>query len=312
MYIEESYFEGEERNGFFVESMMKRAWAAQLEVLKVIEDICTKHNLRYFAERGTLLGAVRHQGYIPWDDDLDIAMLRDDYEKFLEIVKDELPEEFVLLDMYVEPEWENPFARITNSKKISWEEGRLKQFHGCPYVVGVDIFPLDYLSKNPNEEQMRLNLLGIVYQTRKKVQDKVEGAELLVQQVEELCRVKIDREQSVDRQLLILADRLSKLFGAEESEQVGRMQHLCKYNTGIREKKWYDKMIWTPFETTHISVPSDMHECAKRIFGENYMIPKVKTYHEYPFYAQQERIMQERLKAQQEVIQENRDSEARR
>ena len=96
---EESYFEGEEQEGFFVESMMKRAWAAQIEVLKVLEEICIKHNLRYFAERGTLLGAVRHQGYIPWDDDLDISMLREDYEKFLVIAKKELPKEFALLNM---------------------------------------------------------------------------------------------------------------------------------------------------------------------------------------------------------------------
>ena len=66
------FFEAEEREGFFVSSMMKRYWAAQLKVLSDVARVCKKHNIRWFADCGTLLGAVRHGGYIPWDDDLDI------------------------------------------------------------------------------------------------------------------------------------------------------------------------------------------------------------------------------------------------
>ena len=65
--------------------MMKRAWAAQLEVLQRIDEVCGKYNIEYFANWGTLLGAIRHKGYIPWDDDLDIGMKRMDYERFLKI-----------------------------------------------------------------------------------------------------------------------------------------------------------------------------------------------------------------------------------
>lgn len=299
---EESYFEGEEQEGFFVESMMKRAWAAQIEVLKVLEEICIKHNLRYFAERGTLLGAVRHQGYIPWDDDLDISMLREDYEKFLVIAKKELPKEFALLNMYIEPGWDHPFSRITNSRRISYGADRLEMFHGCPYAVGVDIFPLDYLSRNQEEEELRQDLLKIVANARlllKEKAEEVEDVEVLLCQVEELCRIKIDRKKSINQQLLILIDRLSQLYGPEESDQVGRIHHVAMYKHGIREKCWYDKMTWVPFETTEISVPSEMHECVKRIFGEEYMTPIIAAHHDYPFYAKQERFYQERLKAQQ-------------
>ncbi len=81
------FFYDEVKDGFFISEMMKRYWAAQLEVLKVIDDICQKHGIKWFAIYGTLLGAIRHNGYIPWDDDLDIAMLRDDYDKFFNVVK---------------------------------------------------------------------------------------------------------------------------------------------------------------------------------------------------------------------------------
>ena len=84
MEFPESYFEDEVREGFFIPSMMKRCWAAQLQVLEDVDKLCEKYNIKYYGDCGTLIGAVRHGGYIPWDDDMDIAMLREDYECFLE------------------------------------------------------------------------------------------------------------------------------------------------------------------------------------------------------------------------------------
>ena len=81
----ESYFKGEEKEGFYVEEMMKRAWAAQIEVLELIDRICKEYEIPYFADWGTLLGTIRHKGFIPWDDDIDIVMKRDDYNRFLRI-----------------------------------------------------------------------------------------------------------------------------------------------------------------------------------------------------------------------------------
>ena len=92
----ESYFEGEERDGFYIEPMMKKAWAAQIEVLLEVQKVCEKNGIQYFAEYGTMLGAVRHKGFIPWDDDLDICMRREDYMKFISVVERDLPKDFVV------------------------------------------------------------------------------------------------------------------------------------------------------------------------------------------------------------------------
>ena len=72
MLFDDKYFVTEEIEGFIVDSTMKRAWAAQMEIMQEIDKICRENNLQYYAAWGTLLGAVRHKGFIPWDDDIDI------------------------------------------------------------------------------------------------------------------------------------------------------------------------------------------------------------------------------------------------
>ena len=85
MNFDREFFEDEIRNGFYVTAEMKQAWAAQIEVLDDFDKACRENGLEYFADWGTLLGAVRHGGFIPWDDDLDIEMLYRDYKRLMEV-----------------------------------------------------------------------------------------------------------------------------------------------------------------------------------------------------------------------------------
>ena len=89
-----SYFEEETRSGFTVPAMMKRVWAADQKVLEEVLRIAYAHGIHCFAAFGTLLGAVRHHGFVPWDDDMDIQVDRRDYVRFFQILREELPEHY--------------------------------------------------------------------------------------------------------------------------------------------------------------------------------------------------------------------------
>ena len=112
-----------------------------LDIALEIDRICRNNNIRYSIVGGTLIGAVRHKGFIPWDDDLDIAMLREDYEKFIEVCKTELNEQYFLQTPQTEKDYPFDFAKVMDVNTVFVEKGfEYKNTHKCCYV---DIFPFD-------------------------------------------------------------------------------------------------------------------------------------------------------------------------
>lgn len=139
------------KNKYMGDEDLRKMQIIQLGMLKEVDRICKKHNIKYCIIAGTLLGAVRHGGYIPWDDDADIAMLREEYDKFCKVCEQELNQN----KFY--------FQNHKNTKGYRWGYGKLRrkgttfirkgQEH-MPYESGVfiDIFPLDSV---PNSKSMR-------------------------------------------------------------------------------------------------------------------------------------------------------------
>lgn len=164
MNFTEEFFQKEIREGFEVLEMMKRAWAAQIEVLQIVIDICEKNQLQYFADWGTLLGAVRHQGFISWDDDIDICLKREDYNRLIEILPQQLPYGFAMAGMYASTERlrlaaEVPQLRVMSDETLINFNDYMKRFHGFPYQrIGIDIFPLDYISRDREIEEVQKTL----------------------------------------------------------------------------------------------------------------------------------------------------------
>jgi lipopolysaccharide cholinephosphotransferase len=117
-----------------------------LEILDEFVRICDKHNLVYFMVGGTFLGAVRHSGFIPWDDDMDLGMPRSDYEKFIEIAKKELNKKYYLDCFQTNEDYHLPYAKIKKNKTV-FDEERTHHLNNHKGIF-IDIFPLDNVKEN--------------------------------------------------------------------------------------------------------------------------------------------------------------------
>lgn len=132
----------------------------QLNMALEVKRICEKHSINYFIIAGTLLGAVRHKGFIPWDDDMDLGMLREDYEKFVKVSEKELNKEYFLQSWDTDKHFGLPIIKIRKNNTLFIE----KNSANIPMHQGIyiDIFPFDNVPNNSNKKKLQ-NIYTYIY-----------------------------------------------------------------------------------------------------------------------------------------------------
>ena len=291
------YFKTEVRDGFEVPSMMKRAWAAQMEVLHVVADVCNKNEIRYFADFGTLLGAVRHKGMNPWDDDIDICVVREEYNRLIEILPYQLPYGFVVAGMYADSERLQEAAFVPHLRVIADEtlwnfNDYMRYFHGFPYQrVGIDIFPIDYISRDDGFVDIQKNIvrLGIILlrDWDELIEQKMLDAYL--EEFSKLCNVNFDKQTNIKNYIWRVIDKISSICDRNESDYCTNFAIWLKNERCWFPKECYNTFIRIPFENFSVNAPKMYDEVLKAEFGENYMTPIMGgAGHDYPFYGHME------------------------
>ena len=241
----------------------------ELEILNSFHSFCEENNLIYFLAYGTLLGAVRHKGFIPWDDDIDIYMPREDYEfvinNFNKRKKDKNVEVYSIKQnnkFYV------PFAKIINNETFVLENITEKY----PIGIWIDVFPLDNLSSSYKKawiliKRVRfykiLNLIKI-YTFDKRTNNIYE---LLEKYICKLVKKIIFFIKNKD--IIIKIDSLSQKYNKEKnSKYIGYVAEFVGNN--IMEKKWFEERILIDFEGYKFWVSKDYDKILNFCFG-NYM-----------------------------------------
>lgn len=151
------------------QEQLKKMKALELSMLASFVEVCRKLSLRYYLVGGTLLGAVRHKGFIPWDDDIDVAMPREDYEIFLREGQKHLPEHLFLQCLATDPAYAMNFAKIRDSRTtlVEYAVRKYPMNHG----VFIDIFPLDFYPDTEKEQKyMDFHQKIFKYRTRAAVE----------------------------------------------------------------------------------------------------------------------------------------------
>ena len=303
MNFSEEFFRREIRDGFEIDEMMKRAWAAQMEVLLVIDDVCRRNGIQYFAYAGTLLGAVRHQGFIPWDDDIDICMKRDEYDKLIKILPKELPHGFVVAGMYAENERLQNAAYVPHLRVIADEtlwnfNDYMKRFHGFPYQrVGIDIFPLDAIPKDVKQANLQKDIIryGIPLLRDWESFEKQQKLEAVIQGFEQLSGMQVPRGEGSRNWIWRMLDAVSSLCKIEDAEE------LTKYNVWITreefrlKKEWFDEVKYLPFENIEVPVPVKYEEVLTVGYGDYRTPRKGAADHDYPFYGHMEAELKKQI-----------------
>ncbi|MBR3141492.1 MAG: LicD family protein, partial [Methanobrevibacter sp.] len=260
-----------------VEGTLRDIQLLSLELMRFIDNVCKKHDLDYFLIYGTLLGAVRHDGFIPWDDDFDIMMMREEYNKFMEI----LPQEINKHDYFkqncgltrlnsIEENYYKDFKSVYD-KKLGHDEffsqpklGKSKFLQICwlKPLVKLDIFPFDYI-KEESVEYYNKNYLGHKYYFRQLYDKK---------------GFSFDKEFN------------------ERYEKLGCTLHNTKFigegidgtyfdDFGVMETNLYFPIKTISFEGYDFNCPNKPHELLKLWYGEDYLdIPSNFRVHFYPEY----------------------------
>lgn len=238
----------------------------EIEMVSEIDRICRKYGIKYFLAGGSLLGAIRHKGFIPWDDDLDVAMLREDYEKFFQVCPKELPEKYEYVSYRTCPNTHYAFDKI-RLRNTYFSTNFSEHFQDIENGVFLDILIYDKTSDDPKKQYKQLRKLKMYGRAlnirwwnspRKNVHYRL--SKILLPFMRKLpfewyhnrFEKTAQKYRNADTHYLI--------------DTVG--QNLMK---GAFPAEWFDSVLYVPFENIELPVPAGYDGYLRHWYGEHYM-----------------------------------------
>lgn len=249
---------------------LKEMQKIELNILIEFSEICKRHNLRYYLAGGTLLGAVRHKGFIPWDDDIDIKMPRKDYEKFIKLSKLELPSHLYVLSPYDKTNCKYTFIKICDkrTKLIEYSENNRKELN-----VYIDILPMDGYPSESNKLNRHIKKL---YRWNSLFHYSMIDCELInsgynskiVSLFNNIKKFHKTLPYSIYKKLTKIATR----YDYDNSEYVGLAVEGNLYKEKFN-KQWLEEPVYLEFEGYKFLAPNGYKEHLKIFYGDYMKLP---------------------------------------
>lgn len=293
--FDENFFKEEVRCGFTIDLEMKRVWAAEMKILSYIIDVCKRYDIQYYADYGTLLGAIRHGGFIPWDDDIDISLKRADYMKLLSALKQENNRDYIINSCYDNNDRRKVFTSISNYASVPLPYEIYEKFYQCPYVVGIDVYVLDYVPRDKELASLQRAMYTAVYDLANRLDKIKEDGEFehYLLKIEEMCNVNLTRDDTIRGQLWRLADSIASMFTEEESDMLVCMsEYVSGYPNLVFDKTWFERTVYKRFEYMDIAVPYEYDKVLTQEYGDYMIIKQNAASHEYPFFKEQKAFLE--------------------
>lgn len=242
-----------------------------MNILCEVDKICKKHNLKYFLVYGSLLGAVRHNGFIPWDDDLDIAMLRDDYEKFLKIAKQELISPYTLCESRYEYRYTNVFAKIfkTDTKYSSKILAKKLSQKG----LWVDIFPIDYIKAKDKTVAAKkaAKRMRVVMFFRLLLENRTTIDNSLSKKTKIICKLAKFLPHIL---FLFIINKIFTINSPKKSNFC--VNYGSNYKKEIFSKSYFLQPVATVFENKHFFIPNNPEIILTKMYGNYLEYPPIE------------------------------------
>lgn len=272
----DEFFREEVRCGYIVSEKLKRIWAVEIDLLNELLRVCKKHNIKIIVYAGTLLGTIRHKGMIPWDDDIDVALTRPEYEKLCEIASDEFKHPYFFQTALTDNKSFFGYARLRNSLTTGYIlSDPITNYNQGIYI---DIFVVDgYVEdKRLLEKQLKKKLLltRLSYAHTMNVVEKNLLKKLVKYVLFGFLHYTLCKVISYNMLVRLYEQNLKKYNNS--SKRVTLMTHplpiLRKYWCSLDD---FNKIIDLPFENIYVPTPSNYHEMLTNMYGDYMRFPPV-------------------------------------
>ncbi|MDF2888335.1 MAG: LicD family protein [Lacrimispora sp.] len=250
---------------------------ANLRILKEIDRICRKHQIQYLLDAGTLLGAVRHKGFIPWDDDADVAFTRSNYQAFLQVVRSELPDDMELLepkDFRGGKAFYDFTARIIYKKSRTHDDTpEMKYYEGKLNHLWVDLFTIDELPKNRAASTVTLLLHTVIYGLSMGHRYKLD-----LRKYSLLNGICVGILALVGKLIpMSLLRKLQYRIALKDRKGKSGLRYYSNYQPDYLyvtlKKEWCEETVDLEFEDTRLMAPKGWHEVLTWIYGDYKKLP---------------------------------------